>query len=458
MQLYPAMRASMGDWTYYIVRMTMREVAHEVQLASELWTDATLSDAIQRTVDASRVKRELVKFLSRRDDRFFSSLVVAAIGGNPSWKPVDSRFEEAFGELAFQVDPRYYALDGQHRLKAIKELMADPSGAPPRFASEQLSVIVVVREHQTADGDDRLWKQRYRRLFSSLNRYAKPTDGDTNIIMDEDDVFAIVTRRLIADHPFFQVSAPEKKSFRVQTRGKNLKAGAPHFTSLQTLYEMNQILLTDAEMQARWGQPRDVKVYLRFRPEEEEIDTCYRKLAQTWDSLLEAMPDLRTPPERMRTHQPPDSNPDGFSDHLAFWPIGQSLLAKIARSLLDSAAADPDEEPAPMVEALRPLADAPWDLHQPPWRYLLLVPDETKPSVWRMRSESRKKALEVAERLLRWLCGLDPLNEEEEGELQKDWRNLLYRSPEPTGDAPEEASQMWERVEAARQKIVVRGG
>ena len=60
MQVYPAMRARMGDWTYYIARMTMREVAREVDLASELWTDETLSDAIQRAVSSPWKNRRLV--------------------------------------------------------------------------------------------------------------------------------------------------------------------------------------------------------------------------------------------------------------------------------------------------------------------------------------------------------------------------------------------------------------
>ena len=36
MQLYPAIKARMGDWDYYVVRMAMREGAREVQLASDL--------------------------------------------------------------------------------------------------------------------------------------------------------------------------------------------------------------------------------------------------------------------------------------------------------------------------------------------------------------------------------------------------------------------------------------
>ena len=451
MQLYPAIKARMGDWDYYVVRMTMREVAREVQLASDLWEDKTLSDAIQRVLDESRVKQQIVNFLSRRNDRFFASLVVAAIGGNPQWTAISSRFGESFGELSFEVDPRYYALDGQHRLKAIQELMADPAGAPPGFADEQLSVIVVVREHQSVD--DKLWLQRYRRLFSSLNRYAKPTDADTNIIMDEDDVIAIVTRRLITDHDFFRAPHPEQTSFRVLTKGKNLKSGASHFTSLQTLYEMNKILLMTIERRRQWGRAKDLKVFLQFRPEENEIDRYYQTLSNCWDAVLLAVSVLREAPERMRTHELPDPNPDGYRDHLLFWPIGQELFADAVRQLLDRAGLGDNAECAAMEAALQPLAEVPWDLHSAPWRYLLLVPTTVEESSWRMRSEDRKLAVDLAARLLRWIVDLDALDDDDTDTLRSDWKNLLY--PEP----PQEnrIEEMWQEIMKARAHILTRG-
>ena len=451
MQLYPAIKARMGDWDYYVVRMTMREVAREVQLASDLWEDKTLSDAIQRVLDESRVKQQIVNFLSRRSDRFFASLVVAAIGGNPQWTAINSRFGESFGELSFEVDPRYYALDGQHRLKAIQELMADPAGAPPGFADEQLSVIVVVREHQSVD--DELWLQRYRRLFSSLNRYAKPTDADTNIIMDEDDVIAIVTRRLITDHEFFRAPHPEQKSFRVLTKGKNLKSGASHFTSLQTLYEMNKILLMTTERRRQWGRAKDLKVFLQFRPEENEIDRYYQTLSNGWDAVLLAVSVLREAPERMRTHEIPDPNPDGYRDHLLFWPIGQELFAETVRQLLDRAGLGDDAECAAMEAALQPLAEVPWDLHSAPWCYLLLVPTTVEESSWRMRSEDRKLALDLAARLLRWIVDLDALDEDDTDTLRSDWKNLLY--PEPPQE--KRIEEMWQEITKARAHILTRG-
>lgn len=452
MQLYPAIRARMGDWDYYIVRMTMREVAREVQLASDLWEDKTLSDAIQRVLNESRVKNQIVNFLSRRDDRFFASLVVAAIGGNPRWTPMESRFGDTFGELSFEVDPRYYALDGQHRLKAIQELMSDPAGAPLGFADEQLSVIVVVREHQGVD--DSLWLQRYRRLFSSLNRYAKATDADTNIIMDEDDVFAIVTRRLITDHEFFRAPYPEHQSFRVLTKGKNLKSGSSHFTSLQTLYEVNKILLMTTERRRQWGRAKDLRIFLQFRPDESEIDRYYQTLCNCWDALLLALPVLREGPERMRSHELPDPNPDDYRDHLLFWPIGQELFGEIARSLLDSAGLGAQADVSSMETALKPLAEVPWDLHNAPWRYLLLVPSAPEEQSWRMRSEDRKLAVDIGARLLRWIVGLDALNEDDTSTLRADWRDLLY--PEP----PQEnrIEKMWQEIATARAHIITRQG
>ena len=152
----------------------------------------------------------------------------------------------------------------------------------------------------------------------------------------------------------------------------------------------------------------------------------------------------------MRVHEVPDPNPDGYGDHLLFWPIGQELVAEIARSLLDCAGLFDAADIATMEGALRPLGEVPWDLHKPPWRYLLLVP-ATPPqqAAWRIRSEDRKAALEVAAELLRWIVGLDPLNDEETRSLCERWRRLLY--PEPADG--HETEQMWQEVVDSRARI-----
>lgn len=464
MRIYPAIRAQMGDWKYYIVRMKMREIAQEVNLAHDIYEDNTLSDAVQRTLNERRVNKEIVGYLARREDRFFSSIVVAAMEGEPLWYPVEMdasvvpaifanlrSLRESFGVLTFGEEPKYYALDGQHRVAAIKLLVngeaeLDP---PAGFDEDLLSVVVVLREeHDVPEGE---WMRRYRRLFSSLNRYAKPTDRDTNIIMDEDDLFAILTRRLITDHDFFKAPGRERDSFRVQTEKKNLKKNAPQFTTLQSLYAFNEILLRTKERQRRGWFPGGGVIDKQIRPDEEYIDQFYEELSNYWDAILNALPVLRKNPLNMRRHDV-DAPCEEFQDHLWFWPIGQELVAGVVRALLDAKFPEGRHKDIDQMKAvLEPLAKISWELHEPPWRHLLLVKTQTGAS-WRIRSEDRKLATELAKRVLCWMVNLDPLDYVETEELRKDWEGLLYF--EPMDEEQNEIDEMWERVLLIRGSVV----
>lgn len=451
MNLYPALQAQLGSWKYYIAKMKMKEVAKEVDFAYDVYDDRTLSDAIQRDLNESRVKKEIVTFLARRPDRFLSSLVVAAIGGSPKFYPVkitnepefavfaDQGIDDAFGVLTFSGQQRYYALDGQHRLKAIKTLLDqnDPQSAkcPDGFGDEDISVLIIVKRSEPQNE----FLQSYRRLFSSLNRYAKPTNADTNIIMDEDDAFAILTRRLISEHEFFVWTGKEKESARVKMNGKNLKEGESYFTSLQALYSMNQTLLTSKVRSLDgWGNKqayeKDVSVFIRFRPDEEYLEELYKELSIYWDALAKVLPVLEGNPADQKNHQSPEM------DHLLFWPIGQELLATISRRLLDEQ--DEADIRAPKLEkavnALKPLSKVEWKLQAPPWRYFLITQiDKT----WKMRSEGRAEALKLAEVLLRWMVNIDQLDNKAKDELRSRWQSSLI----PAQTDPE-AKVMWAKV------------
>ena len=463
MKLYPALRARMGAWTYYIVRMKMRDVANEVQFAHDIYTDNTLSEAIQRTLGEKRVKNEIVGYLTKSPERFFSSIVVAALEGSPHWHPVemdtntvpavfmaDNTLQESFGVLAFGDDPKYYALDGQHRVAAIKALIRrhDDAVPPEGFQDEFLSVIIILRDEHDMSNDE--WRQGYRRLFSSLNRYAKGTGKDTNIIMDEDDRFAITTRRLITDHSFFSTTEREKDSFKVLTKGKNLRSNAQHFTSLQTLYSITGSLLATRQRRLtdgwHWPPKRGKEPNLQIRPDEEILDDHYEELANCWDAILMALPDLKCSGETMRRHALALSKPGEFRDHLLFWPIGQEfLLAPLVRQLLDAAFPQTGRSSVGMMaDSLAPMNRVPWDMHGVPWRHFLLVQEKGK---WKMRNEERKVVLHVAQRLLQWMVGLDALSRDEVADLRRDWTTRLIRPDMEEAD-------MWRAVEEIREGVL----
>ena len=463
MNLYPALIAHMGDWTYYIVKMRMREVAAEVQFGSQVHNDFTLDEAIQRTIKESRVKREIVSFLTGRADRFFASLVVAAVGGSPKFYPVsvsdDPQFEiladeesieQSFGVLRFSGSQSYYALDGQHRLKAIKTLLqpedeSERVDPPTDFANEEISVLMVIRPTDTPEEE---WLTSYRRLFSSLNRYAKPTDRDTNIIMDEDDIFAILTRRLISSHDFFKAPGRHLDSFRVKTSGRPLREGTSHFTSLQQLYDLNQTLLTThLRSNKGWGtdpeaeREGDANRFKRFRPSETYIEDLFVELQFYWDAIIEAIPDLALNPSDAKNHQA-DGSDGGVADNLLFWPIGQDVMISVARALLDDSPETLTPERA--KTALAPLGAVDWRLHQVPWRGLILVyaRDTGK---WSMRNEDRKLATDTAKLMLRWMIGNVQFNEQEEANLKDRWQARLGSLP-----ADDDDHELWARIQALR--------
>lgn len=478
MNIYPALRSQMGTWTYYTVKMTARELSQNVMFASEIHDDRTLDMAIQRELEGSRVKKEIVEYLKNQPHRFFSSIVIAALEGNPRFDPVEittnpryaifhgiEKLNGAFGVLTFDGTQKYYALDGQHRLSAIKTLLDrnDPLSdrAPIHFEADELSVIVVV---PSVEDSNKTFMKKYRRLFSYLNRYARPTNQTTNIIMDEDDTFAILTRRLITEYSFFQSDAlRHKESTRIKTtKGKNLKTGDPYFTTIETLYNMNIALLNSSKrLTIGWGpdnkEGSDLKDFIRFRPASEEyIDSLYDELLVYWKAILEELPVLHSPPSEMRFHQISERDNKGGTDHLLFWPIGQQMLAEIARELLNNRLHDPENPTPDTVKfALKGLNRLEWKLYQPPWQHLLLVPKMTPGGLrkWAMRNEERTKAVRCGRIIQQWILGLEYDDGNFAKKLKTEWKNYLI-----LGDPPlpiETVDELWQQVED--RKLVISG-
>ena len=446
MKIYPGVKAHMGRWDYYLIKMTMKDLGNPAMIKfGQDFHKSALSSHLQRTIDESRARKEIVRYLSQQEDRFFNSIVIAAVGGEPKWMPIsmadDPRLElladdpvlnDSFGVLKFTGTEEYYALDGQHRLFAIRSLV-DPSrpeyrNRPAGFDLEEVSVVLVIPNG--ADTIDE-FKRRFRRLFGHLNRYAKPMDGATSIIMDEDDTFAICTRRLFSDYEFFESTDRHEESSVVDvSKGKNMKNNQIHFTKLEVLYEMNISLLTSSYRRNHGFDPSspdmpvDLKQFIQFRPDDQVIEDYYSELTAIWDALFEVLPDLREEPSRMRTHAVANvDDASGERDCLLFWPIGQRLLADVARNLIDQSGCDL-MNPVELREALAPLARISWDMDQAPWRNFVLVRDEDGAS-WKIRSEDRKPVMELA---TNFLLGLFLNGGEEVDTFQAKWSSFLLRS------------------------------
>lgn len=455
MKLFPAIQGTVGTWRYYSTKMTAKELAAQVKFASEVWDSKALDHWIQRALNDSRAKKDISAYLARHDDRFFNSIVVAAIEGNPTFFSVqiaddprfeliaDERMNNSFGVLRFDGTQKYYALDGQHRLKAIKALIDNETEftAPKGFEDEEFSVIIVVQKSDESRDD---FMKKYRRLFSHLNRHAKPMDKATTIIMEEDDAFAICTRRLIQEHPFFSWIDGESTRVRCQS-GENMSVSEPYFTTIITLYEMTIDLLSTPGRQngGEWGDRG--KAYKAIRPTDEILDSLYEELVMYWDALLHEFPEFHTETRLMRTTLAEDHEVDGelSTNHLLFRPIGQDLLAKLVRSRLNANLPDPEDFTLDDLKAaVSGLSKAEWRLFCAPWRNLFFVYDAGRDK-WKMRSEERVKVKIEGLRLMRWVVGIDNYGDESDlyEQIKAPWRSLLSNVTD------EDAEDMWSQIE-----------
>ncbi|HYG09254.1 MAG TPA: DNA sulfur modification protein DndB [Pyrinomonadaceae bacterium] len=280
----PALRAHMGDWTYYVTVMKLGKIARECRLAEEIHTNPDLDNLIQRAIQ-DRVEKEMVPYLLNEKQRFYGALVVAVYGGDPEFSAVkvnehdllddtqDSTY--GFGLLRFDGSQMYYALDGQHRLKSIQEAVK----IEPDLAKEEISVIILKHEN-SKDG-----LQRTRRLFSTLNRRAKPTSAGMNIAIDEDDSIAIVTRQLVKENETLKKLILANTESIGTKQLSTARANDPYISTLAAFYETNEILLSGFD----GGLEIDTQ-FKQFRRSYEDIQSYYSYLEKLWLRMLKKCP------------------------------------------------------------------------------------------------------------------------------------------------------------------------
>ena len=455
-QMYAALKMKMGTWTYYSVRMKMSEVASEIKFASEVNDDKTLDEAIQRTVNESRAKTQIVDYLVRSDERFFNSLVVAALDGNPKFNPVSlanepefkmvaDMFTDTFGVLTFDDTIQTYALDGQHRLYAIKDIINGDSPPPVGFSDETINVIFVTA---STDGSREQFLKSYRRLFSSLNRHARTTAANTDIIMDEDDRFAIVTRRLFSDFDFFKWNGhDEDPKIDTLKATENLDRNSTAWATLVGLYNMNITFLWDQETYGKYKKGHDL---IQLTPTDEETDNLYGHLDKIWDGLLRTLPVLMEDPSKKRKSG--SDGHDEFQDNLLFRPMGQTkILARLARRLLNHFEVLEDSSDDDFMRALKPLSYVDWNLQSHLWRDLLTVKDIDER--WQMRNDNdRVAAVAIGYGILTWVLGLENLSEDQLEELKKKWSFLL--SGTDGGDRDKRENETFGELIALRKRVL----
>jgi DGQHR domain-containing protein len=427
--LIPAFKAKVGDWNYYICHMSYGQVAREVNFAHELAGNDELNQLVQRGL-SDRTK-DITEYLINSPHRFLGALIVAAWGGEPQYTPVEitdsdsltEGLDKGFGVLTFDGNQQYFALDGQHRLKAIKDAVMKNQD----LLTEDICVIMV-SHFDTEDG-----RQRTRRLFTNINRNAKVTSGAENIVLDEDDGIAILTRRLIQEHGFLKkeglvrVILGQDNEGKLKIAGKSIpKTDKSALTSIMTLYNILKGLAFD--------QPKEIRAE-KARPNNDLLDASHTVLSARIDDLLDsagAIKDQLLKCDSARDIRAPKDN-EGMG-HPFMRPIVQEALTKAIAQCLQQGLID-------WSGAMKKVSELDWQLKSAPWT-----------AIWSAEGNKILSGTDYSKVLVDLLiCNIAPPSKQFVKDARRSYKNLRER------DYPQSAETLFENLPIEPEEVITAG-
>jgi len=356
----PAIKAKIGSWDYYVTTLTFEQVKTFVsKIDDNLHKSESLKDLIQRSITNNFLS--IKEYILKQPDVFFNSLVLAVYDDYPDWREIEFKYEDGetyqMGLLEFPGAHKIFPIDGQHRVEGIKAALLEN----PELKDQRISAIFVGHKNDD-DG-----KQRTRRLFTTLNRYAKPVSLDDIIALDEDDTVAIVTRYLLEEYDLFtgkRVIYAKQKA--IPTNNKEA------LTSIITLYQAN-IELFNVFFERKFNKKptkNRIAEYLKFRPSEEEIEEFKAFCIQYWDAFKGNLSFIDEYLRQTSNASAPFRNNES-GGNLIFRPIGLLPFIKASLTIYQ-------REEKTFSQIIEQFDDINFNIDSKPWHYVVWNPIEKK--------------------------------------------------------------------------------
>jgi DGQHR domain-containing protein len=375
-----AMDVRMGVTRSFVTSVSLEWLAQRVRFATELPMFKEYKDPetgkirLDRETAAMIQQREpnwtrqfpMTLYLAKRRRHKFPPLLLVATqdwvdepasdewGGNGQALK-DSVNAQSLDSLGTYVDLHLtekdllYAIDGQHRLMAVKgltdllnngkifarddtgkqralsvsidEIIEQSKGEVSRTHLQQLlaerigvEIIPAVLKGETRKEALR----RIRSIFVHVNRTAVALTKGEIAQLDEDDGFAVVARLVAFSHPLLKD--------RVHLKKGQLPTSSDDITTLETLVTVCSEYLRQFEAYADWLP--DSKTEMSLRPEEESLDAGYTSLSEYFTCFAE-IPSYK----RILQGKSPKEVREA-EGNLLFRPMAQIALAEALGSLI----------------------------------------------------------------------------------------------------------------------------
>lgn len=379
----------MGTSNSFVTSVPMRWIESNVSYARDLpvfkdyisednrqisINDITLVYLQQREPDYRR-QLPMALYLATRPHHKFGPLIIVAYKDwvydktSDKWGPNGRAMESSLTYESLdnkvsvvELDVRntlYFALDGQHRLMAIKGLksLLDNGRLEARKEDGTVTRKSITRdeiEQYYADNAERLgirperlhslldeqmgieiipavqsgetYKEatsRLRNIFVDVNENAKRLERGELTLLDENNGFRIVARTIMTKHELFK----DGRSVRVNTKTTNVNENSEDYTSLHAIVEISESYLSQKKNFSNWKFPILRTPELGFlRPEDVEIEEALNTLSQYFDALKK-LPSHRAMIQGTEIRNLRAREEQGGQDNILFWPITQMALA-----------------------------------------------------------------------------------------------------------------------------------
>jgi len=412
MKNVPAIKATMGSTTYYETVVTAQELAGTVRPVkkSDRWVandgSNDIEEVIQRALVDKRVEQEIAPYLAEHQDRFFGSIIILTEPGGIEFEPLSDvvkdlprAYQQSVSSMGFlSTNGELIALDGQHRLAALGEVVHGRVEGPfqQQVNRDEISVIVIEFEDL----------KKTRTIFSKVNRHAKNTGRANDIAISEDDGFAVVARRLQSagrsDAPLAPRTIDGDDRVTVNIRSNTIAKRAWAITTLSTVYETVKVILQDDF--PSWSPKKPVC------PPDDQLDAGYKKAAAWWNAILAGSKPLA---DAMAAESTDEIDRVRFDTHdpacLLLRPIGQLVLVMgIKRAMAWSNGA------LTLEEAIRRSNGIDWSSSAgSQWTGLIAKPDGSV--------SVRKDGTDLAATLLAYLIGAEFMTSDMITNLETAW-------------------------------------
>ena len=378
---YAAMSGKIGSTEYYILALAAKDLAESTELTTPAkWKKMTVEERYQRKLDVRRV-RHIASYFSTNRGRFFGSIV---IGLNK--KPHFEKFElmlgkpqerspmfdliakdlDSLGVLTLKGDEQWLPLDGQHRISAIRCAIkgTDENGKecdfpPSAEVGEDIVTVILIPDCSIKTS---------RRIFTKINRNARKTQPSDNLILDDDDIIAVLCRKV----------ANEVFGGRLVSWKNNINKGEEFFTTLKAI-EYGNLEILKREVSGSIDRTQ--------LPAETDRKLMEKTVLNRWRSLVEDIEHFSLALEDP-TEGGDDLRKDMREACLLLKPAPQmSLLQAFARLIGNSQDGTPGGQPLSCEEACKRLNKIDWQTKAPVWDRVFVSGEKIMPKNFKLAGE-----------------------------------------------------------------------